>query len=106
MTKSTGGFMVLHRSGYIGNRAPQKNCSGCSKNGTCEKQVNDYEEQPLYPAGSQEQPKGMTEDKLRHLQDAADAREILLPTGFNQSFERKIKPDDEDDNFLMPLIYK
>ena len=59
----------------------------------------------LYPAGVQEPRNLMTNKQLKDLQDAADRDNLLLPTGFNQPFERKIADDTDDinENFTLKL---
>ena len=46
----------------------------------------------------------MTRDDLDRLQQVADDRELLLPTGFNMTIGRDYQDDPDDDNGVEKLL--
>jgi len=96
LTKPT---FVSCRGGYFGTGTELKNKPLPETN----------QEEPLLPAGVETPAvkQAISDDKLRHLQEAIEKDGGLLPTDFNASItSRKVKADDDDSNFLLPIIYK
>ena len=96
-TKLIKPTFITCRGGYFGTGNELKN-----------KPLPEMNQESLLPAGVETpaEKQAMADDKLRNLQETIEKAGGLLPSDLNASItSRKVKADDDNSNFLLPILY-